>query len=478
MHMKITKYIFVIGSAVLLSATWTGCNKFLDINPKSEVINDDMFSSAEGCEDALYGIYATIGSQSDLFGLDLSIAIPEILTGNIGSDRTNEYGEFAQRVWNLSYGPAARASLWRLCYEVIGYINNAILNLERSEEHFRYMDIYKGEAYALRAFMHFEVAKYFAVAFHSTDQERLNKALPYVTTYEYVVTPYSTLSDYFAKIIDDLKTAESYLADDERYVTAQRTNAATDFVSCRMIHLNLYAVKALLARVYWYMNDLENAEIYASQVIDSQKFPLMSSSEFINAENGTINLKETIFGLYSTQCPELYYRNFFQNNSFTLASGVIESYETDGLGVDVRVSRWFNTADRTCTKHLNPATASGQTYTGQSIIGIPLISISEMYMIVAEAKRTSDPAASIAAMDKVIEARGLTKYADRPDVSELSINDIVNERKKEFIMESLIFTDYKRLGRDVTIASSTFDGMDDDTYTMPIPATAEDNYRE
>ncbi len=476
--MKITKYIFIIGIVALCSAIWTGCNKFLDINPKSEVVNDDMFSTAEGCEDALYGIYATLSNQTDLFGLDLSVAIPEILMGDISSDRTNEYGEFAQRVWDQSYGPSARAALWRISYQVIGYINNAILNLERSEENFRYMNIYKGEAYALRAFMHFEVAKYFAVSFNSANPERLNKALPYVTTYDYVITPYSSLSDFFSKIISDLKTAERYLAEDEKYVTANRTNAATEFISCRMIHLNLYAVKALLARVYWYMNDLDNAEIYASQVINSQKFPLMSSSEFINAENGTINLKETIFGLYSTDFPETYYKDFFTNNSFTLTPEVIESYETDGLGVDVRVSRWFNTADKTCTKHLNDATANGLTYTGSSIIGIPLISISEMYMIVAEAKRTSDPEASIAAMDMVVEARGLTKYADRPDVSQLTINDIVNERKKEFIMESLIFTDYKRSGRDVTINNTTFDGMSDDTYTMPIPQNVEDNYRE
>ena len=32
------------------------CDSFLDVNPDSEVVNDDMFNSASGVEDALYGV--------------------------------------------------------------------------------------------------------------------------------------------------------------------------------------------------------------------------------------------------------------------------------------------------------------------------------------------------------------------------------------------------------------------------------------
>lgn len=37
-----------------------GGGNFLDINPESEVVNDDMFSTAEGVEDALYGVYMSM----------------------------------------------------------------------------------------------------------------------------------------------------------------------------------------------------------------------------------------------------------------------------------------------------------------------------------------------------------------------------------------------------------------------------------
>ena len=34
-----------------ISLFFLGCGNFLDINPESEVVNDDMFSTAEGVED-------------------------------------------------------------------------------------------------------------------------------------------------------------------------------------------------------------------------------------------------------------------------------------------------------------------------------------------------------------------------------------------------------------------------------------------
>ena len=46
------------------------CDSFLDVNPDSEVVNDDMFNSASGVEDALYGVYMTMVTK-DMYGLSL-----------------------------------------------------------------------------------------------------------------------------------------------------------------------------------------------------------------------------------------------------------------------------------------------------------------------------------------------------------------------------------------------------------------------
>ena len=50
-----------------VSLFFLGCGNFLDINPESEVVNDDMFSTAEGVEDALYGVYMSMVKE-DMYG--------------------------------------------------------------------------------------------------------------------------------------------------------------------------------------------------------------------------------------------------------------------------------------------------------------------------------------------------------------------------------------------------------------------------
>ena len=68
-----------------ISLFFLGCGNFLDINPESEVVNDDMFSTAEGVEDALYGVYMSMVKE-DMYGGDMSVLIPELLGQNFVTD--------------------------------------------------------------------------------------------------------------------------------------------------------------------------------------------------------------------------------------------------------------------------------------------------------------------------------------------------------------------------------------------------------
>ena len=58
----------------------SSCDSFLDVQPKGEVLEGDLLKDAKGFENALYGVYAKMGStnlygQSELFrlGFDGSI---------------------------------------------------------------------------------------------------------------------------------------------------------------------------------------------------------------------------------------------------------------------------------------------------------------------------------------------------------------------------------------------------------------------
>ncbi len=113
----------------------------------------------------------------------------------------------------------------------------------------------------------------------SKDETAKAHAIPYVTTYEFYVTPFSSVTEVYDKIIQDLERAIGLLADDESLMEAERTGHAADFVSARETHFNLYAAEAALARVYWMKGDLKNAKIYAQKVIDSHKFQLVDKTE-------------------------------------------------------------------------------------------------------------------------------------------------------------------------------------------------------
>lgn len=421
---RMKKYSYILLALPLLLGS---CEAYLDVNPKSEVTDKELFSTAEGCEDAIYGIYTEMGTNKNLFAYALTFAYPELMTGNFTISQSDNLAYVVQRLWEHENAITVAENLWINGYKAIGYVNKALMHvLPKSDDEFRHIRLYKGELLALRAYLHFEMARIFAVPFASGDAAAKAKAIPYVTTYGIEVTPYSSLDKVFELIVADLTEAEKYLAADEELVTATRDNASDGFTSCRITHLNLYAVQALLARAYWTMGKLDLAEDYAEKVIDSGKFPLMTTAEAWNAvETGTLNMQETVFGLYSTQYTYNFYRNhIYQGGTLALSS-----------------------------------------------------QYSEMYYIVAEANLTKDPDKATEYLDYVVKSRDLTPFAER-ETGKITENNIINERRKEFFADGEDFFNMKRLQLDIAIPGGNFAGTDDATYTMPIPQSVEDNYRQ
>ena len=327
--------------------------------------------------------------------------------------------------------------------------------------------------------------------YNANDREAWNKAIPYVTRYSYDITPFYTVGEVYNKVIKDLKDAEVCLEEDRQLVQVERTNIGSSFTDCRVIHMNLYAVQALLARVYWMKQDMDSAAIYAKKVIDSQKFPLMTSSDFVQFERGVLNMKETIFGLYAPTYASNCYSIFGKTGSMdmlTLNSNYESWYrDTQGPtpeGSDLRLSAWFGSTlevSPACVKMINSMFDSGSSdsqYSGDSYLGVNLIRIPEMYYIMAEALLEKDPQQATAYFDKVIESRGMVKFADREE-KKITSNDIFYERRKEFYGEGQQWFNMKRLKVSIKFSESNIlDGRLDKNYRMLIPNDEDlrDNY--
>lgn len=96
--------------------------------------------------------------------------------------------------------------MWSASYLVISYLNNIIENLDgKNVKDFKYYNLYRGEALGLRAAIHFDLLRLFAVHVNSTDENAKAKAIPYVTKYTFKVTPFSSVEEVYEKTLQNLK---------------------------------------------------------------------------------------------------------------------------------------------------------------------------------------------------------------------------------------------------------------------------------
>lgn len=91
--------------SALLALSVCGCSKFLDVNPKGETFDNDMFTSAEGYEDALYGIYSELSAKEDLYGGNL-VWMAEVMSQNTTALSDNTFGNLATANWKIN-GPTS-----------------------------------------------------------------------------------------------------------------------------------------------------------------------------------------------------------------------------------------------------------------------------------------------------------------------------------------------------------------------------------
>ncbi len=471
------------------------CDDFLDVNPAAEVVNDDMFENAQGCEDAITGIYGEL-KQGSMYGEYYNWGVFDLLSQDLSSsNQVTPHYYFT--IYDYEEAASALESMWQTPYEIIGHINNAIENLEQKPEGmFPLQNIYKGELYALRAMLHFELVKSFAPHVEKSPNER---GIPYVTAYTFEHTPFSTVIEVYEKIIADLKKAQTYLEEDKENLSWPRkdTEAAVEnFLKYRQTHMNYYATTGLLARVLRMKGDYAEARTEALKVIDSKCFPLAAKDEVRILVAGTLSQKETLFGVYSTQYVETTKLRLYDGASWTsfspyqTASGgqflfdFNQIYSNDlgeNAGLDARLE-WIRplivnesgSSTYYLLKNVDVTLIEDASSTPSSrglVDGISLLRIPEMYYIVAEAyirENLLDDAAEY--LNPVLESRGLTRLDYREPVLTPSLELLYNERYKELYGDGQRWFDMKKLNEDIrsneelkTLPAS------DDIYVLPIP---------
>lgn len=468
------------------------CDDFLDVNPDSEVVNDDLFSNAEGVEDALNGIYSSLNKEN-LYGKKLAWELPEVLSQDLNGPTPILYTQLA--TYNYNDASTFINSLWKDMYQTIGYTNNVILNLEeKNSDIFPHYDLYLGEAYGLRGFLHFELLRLFAP--HIENGAATAQGIPYVKTYTFEPTPFSTVSDTYDAVISDLKRAQDLLIMDEMYMTYPRADHTSDqlqnFLKGREIHFNYYAATAALARVYRMKGDLDDAKIEALKIINSGKFPLASADKIVNLVAGTLSPSESIFGLYSNEYIQTTEATLFNTTSsagfapYQSESGgnplqefrdVYNQYLNANSGTDFRL-QWFRRAFEGASMfNVLKVVDVLQINTGIPpasrglLPGISMIRVPEMYYIVAEAElENGNTSEATAVLNQVLLSRGLAKLENRDPAIIPDLDFLYNERHKELFSEGQRWFDMKKRHMDI-ISNEELKIIpaSDKIYVLPIP---------
>ena len=445
---------------ILLTTTMLGlmsCSDWLDVSPKTSIPTDKQFESESGFKDALTGIYLKLGTTT-LYAGDLTYAYLDELAG-LYSDYPgyNTNAVFDQSIVfdyeNMFL--SKKNGIYSTMYNIIANINN-------------YYETMKGEALGLRAFLHFDLLRMFGPVYK---EHPASKAIPYRIAFDKDATPVLPASEVVDAILKDLNDAEKLLKESDPldFFTDQTDEDFTDknhFLVNREFRMNLYAVKAMLARVYCYKGDAESkglATEYAKQVIAASKYFTLYKSQTASNYN-SIRYAEQIFGITVNEFSNLLIGNYMDmENTNTQQHFYLDGdkfkffYETADAGntdwrKNTEMFEVINGASRTdvfCRKYNQKPLNGGYAYSGAD--AIPLIRLPEMYYIVAECVPSASESAD--ALNTVRFARGISYsdeissigYDDLDNTSEEDknqtkrINEIMKEYRKEYFAEGQLF---------------------------------------
>ncbi|ANI90248.1 hypothetical protein A9P82_13680 [Arachidicoccus ginsenosidimutans] len=483
------KYLIILTGLLALSS----CNKWLNITPQSQVSSDDLYKTQEGFEEALNGVY-TRCSQDDLYGNELSTGFLDVLAQDFTISTQNDaYGYLQTQKFNYTDANfiSRKDNTWNGLYNAIVNANLILENIDQKKSVFSNPDEYamiKGEALALRAYLHFDVFRMFGSSFSSTGAP---EGIPYVTTYSNKVTKTSSPQDVMKAIITDLDSAKmllkpvdpivkgTYVIDYPGSDSSTENSNPSLFLQDRRNRLNYYAVCGELARAYLYEGDKSNALANALEVIQSNKFPWTKSADLINSDpslQDKIMYKEILFGWY---CP--WESQSLLNRFLSGGGGVFASqddmqyiYETNGIGgEDNRAKAWFQTGlDQNMIFEKYARNQAKGTSDDNSVNlypqTIPALRLSEMYYIAAECSYDSSPQQALEYFDDVRENRGIGTPLSVSSKSQFT-GELIKEARKEFYGEGQIFYMYKRLNQSIVGHSGSLISPSDKIFVLPLP---------
>ncbi|MEG2790946.1 MAG: RagB/SusD family nutrient uptake outer membrane protein [Odoribacter sp.] len=460
--MRYIKIIGMVAAVVGMSA----CSNWLDVQPKTTVNEEQLFSREMGFKEALTGIYMQMASPS-MYGRTLTYGFIDHLAQRYNDQDNKDLYTFPSGA-NEGY----INEIWSRSYNILANINNFLSWLERSPEVLTtkgYPEIMKGEALGLRAFLYFDLLRMWGPVYQNNPSL---PCIPYRTLFNREDKTLIAANEVMGYIEQDLKQAEQLLINDPMHIEFPTYNYSIGgdaFLQYRLKRMNLYAVKALLARMYLWKGDKVNAAKYAGEVINatdenhSLRFRLVTDNS-----TDRIYSTEIIFSLSINKFADQVKNDFLFDGGFAVQTKerVYKMFNTNEDGTnDMRIREGQGFAFSALSVYCRKFDQTG-LYSFVIENTMPLIRLSEMYYIQSECE--GDLGKSAAWLSQVRAARGADELNVFKDEEE-KMNKLEIEYRKEFYGEGQLWYFLKRNFRKTFLDCPLDHDMTDANYRFSIP---------
>lgn len=443
------KRIYVIVSITLLFLF--GCESFLEVETKGTLGEKELFRNEEGFKDAMHGCYASMAKES-LYGNSLSYGFLDDLAHlYFTSNEGDSWNDIVAFDYKNKLVEQKKDAIWNGMYYIIANLNNVIKQSEGKNLNKGAHGVILGEAYGLRAMLHFDILRMFA------ENVKLNpeaRGIPYAYEIDLKNKKVFKLKESYENVVKDLTEAEKLL---EKYELEENTNS--EYLDERYSKMNIYAVYALKSRVYFYMGKLDEAISYAQKVLDNPAFVLAEpEADKLKKVHRFPGGTELIFGVHNNQLYRTIYTTFLSGEKVKLKKRLVRTdvkdiYEVGAFtpaSTDYRYQTFFKNDEQgfRFTRFLEKEVEEGKK-PEDLVQGINLIRLPEMYYILAESYlEKGNITKALEYLNEVRKHRGLAAL-EVPASGEKQwlLSEIMNDRLKEYWGDGHIFLEYKRSNR-------------------------------
>lgn len=465
--------LFFVGCAMTL----TSCDDWLDVKPKTNVEEEELFKNEQGFKEALTGVYIKMSTTS-LYGREMTYGFLDQLAQRYNLNGENTSADYNKETW-YTY-PSVRTqnyyeTFWSGDYNLIANLNNLLTNIDAHGDVIvtdGYRDIIKGEALGLRSFLYFDLLRMFGPIYKDNPT---SPSIPYRTQFNREVSKLLPANAVADSIIKNLHEAETLLENDPMNISfpTYGSDASIDpFLNYRFNRMNKYAVKAELARAYLWKGDKVNAAKYAQEVIDAKKpdggkrFALITdntqdkigSTELLFS----LSMDSETFGDRIKSEFQLANWNYYVIMDGSILKQIFDVTVDGQNDMRMKEGAGFNVSTNGCY-----TLKYSQTNLFSAVLenNMPLIRLPEMYYILAEC--TDDMAESANLLSIVRGARGVEEL--KPfKTEEEKLKNIEKEYRKEFYAEGQLWFFYKRNGYK-TFQFCPLSNMTEARYRFPLP---------